>query len=64
MTGLLSGTTDHQYVAGTITRFAPKLLAEFPYKDFARELNEPRLADINESFRVWYRKVYSPCSET
>jgi GNAT superfamily N-acetyltransferase len=56
MTGLFSETTN-QYAAGTITPFAPELVAEFPYKDMARELNEPRLADIDDSFRVWYKKV-------
>nr|WP_217344682.1 GNAT family N-acetyltransferase [Noviherbaspirillum sp. L7-7A]MBV0878854.1 GNAT family N-acetyltransferase [Noviherbaspirillum sp. L7-7A] len=56
LTGLFSETTN-QYAAGTITPFAPELVAEFPYKDLARELNEPRLADINDSFTVWYKKV-------
>lgn len=56
MTGLFSETTN-QYAAGTITPFSPELVAEFPYKDLARELNEPRLAGINDSFKVWYKKV-------
>lgn len=56
MTGLFSETTN-QYAAGTITPFSPELVAEFPYKDLARELNEPRLANINDSFRIWYKKI-------
>lgn len=56
MTGLFSETAN-QYAAGTITPFSPELVAEFPYKDLARELNEPRLANINDSFRIWHKKI-------
>ncbi|MFL6717477.1 MAG: hypothetical protein ACJ8G3_14065 [Burkholderiaceae bacterium] len=56
MTGVFSETTS-QYGASTITPYSPELVAELPYKDLARELNEPRLAGINDSFKVWYKKV-------
>jgi GNAT superfamily N-acetyltransferase len=51
-----SETTNGQ-AAGTITPFAPELVAEFPYKDLARELNKPKLAGINDSFKVLHKKV-------
>jgi hypothetical protein len=56
MTGLFCETTS-QYGAGTITPFSPELLAEFPSKDLARDWNAPRLAAINDSFKVWYKRV-------
>lgn len=56
MTGIFSETTN-RYAAGTITPFSPVLVAEFPYKDLARELNEPRLGNINDSFKIWYKQI-------
>jgi hypothetical protein len=56
MTGLFCETTS-RYGAGTITPYSPELVAEFPYKDLARELNAPQLAAINDSFKVWYKRV-------
>lgn len=56
MTGLFCETTN-RYGAATITPYSPELVAEFPYKDLARELNAPRLAEINDTFKAWYKKI-------
>lgn len=57
MTGLFRETNTRHGGASTITPYSPELVAELPYRDLARELNEPRLAGINDSFKVWYKKV-------
>ncbi len=56
MTTLFSECTN-TYSASTITPFAPEVVAEFPYKDLAIEISEPRLSTINDSFRVYCKKV-------
>lgn len=49
--------TTSRYGAGTITPYLPELVAGFSCQDLARELNAPRLAEITDAFKVWYKKV-------
>jgi hypothetical protein len=56
MTSLFCETAS-RYGAGTITPHSPELVAEFSCQALARELNTPRLAETNDAFRVWHKKV-------
>ena len=49
--------TTNSFSASTVKKAHFSMVAEYPYKELAIELEHPELAEINDSFSVWCRKL-------